>query len=42
LDEVIRQADRLAVLDPNRFLTNFAAAAERLRYFAVGMPFNDR
>jgi UDPglucose 6-dehydrogenase len=42
LDEVIRQADRLAVLDPNRFLPNLAAAAQRLRYFAVGMPFNDR
>jgi UDPglucose 6-dehydrogenase len=33
-----RGAGRLAVIDPSRFLPNLRAAAERLRYFAVGLP----
>jgi len=37
-DQLIRCADNLVVLDANRFLPNLAHAAERLRYFAVGMP----
>jgi UDPglucose 6-dehydrogenase len=37
-DELVQCADGLVVLDANRFLPNLAAARERLRYFAVGMP----
>jgi UDPglucose 6-dehydrogenase len=40
-DDLFRRADHLVVLDPNRFLPNLAAPTERLKYFAVGMPFND-
>jgi UDPglucose 6-dehydrogenase len=37
-DQLLQCSDRLVVLDANRFLSNLAAAEERLRYFAVGMP----
>jgi UDPglucose 6-dehydrogenase len=40
-DQLIQCADRLVVLDANRFLTNVAAAEGRVQYFAVGMPFKD-
>jgi UDPglucose 6-dehydrogenase len=38
-DKLLQRTNRLVVLDANRFLPNLAAAAGRLRYFAVGMPF---
>jgi UDPglucose 6-dehydrogenase len=38
-DQLLQRTNRLVVLDANRFLPNLAAAAGRLRYFAVGMPF---
>jgi UDPglucose 6-dehydrogenase len=37
-DQLLQCADRLVVLDANRFLPNLAATEGRLRYFAVGMP----
>ena len=40
-DQLIQCSDRLVVLDANRFLTNLAAAAGHLQYFAVGMPNKD-
>jgi UDPglucose 6-dehydrogenase len=39
--QLLQCADRLVVLDANRFLPNLAAAEGRLRYFAVGMPSKD-
>jgi UDPglucose 6-dehydrogenase len=40
--QLMQGVDRPAVLDPNRFLAPDAGAAGRLRYFAVGMPLEDR
>ena len=40
-DQWNRCSDRLVVLDPNRFLLNWAAAGGRLKYLAVGMPVKD-
>jgi UDPglucose 6-dehydrogenase len=40
-DQLDRGAEHLVVLDANRFMPNLAAAGERLRYFAVGMPMTD-
>jgi UDPglucose 6-dehydrogenase len=37
-DQLLQCSDRLVVLDANRYLSNLAATAGRLRYFAVGMP----
>jgi UDPglucose 6-dehydrogenase len=41
-DESIRALAGLVVLDANRFLTNLAGSSGLLRYFAVGMPLEDR
>jgi len=41
-DESIRTHAGLVVLDANRFLTNLAGSKGLLRYFAVGMPLEDR
>jgi UDPglucose 6-dehydrogenase len=38
--QLVQCTERLVVLDANRFLPHLAAADERLRYFAVGMPGN--
>jgi UDPglucose 6-dehydrogenase len=35
---LLRCAERLLVLDANRFMSHLAAAGERVTYFAVGMP----
>jgi UDPglucose 6-dehydrogenase len=41
-DESIRTRNGLVVLDANRFLTDLTGSKGFLRYFAVGMPLEDR
>jgi UDPglucose 6-dehydrogenase len=41
-DQLIRGSADLVVLDADRYLPNLAAAGGRLRYFAVGMPIENR
>jgi hypothetical protein len=41
-DRLIEGSDELVVLDANRYLPNLAAVGGRLRYFAVGLPVENR